>query len=191
MQPTGQAGLGAAMKILERQTWLDDMAIPLQQAIASGVVAGGQSARKLIAFLEGKWLGHPLHPALTDVPVGAWTVAVALDLLDGRESGRASCRAGADRALALGVVAALGAAATGLADWHRTTGNTRRVGMAHALLNSGALLLMVASLVTRGAGHRAQGRLLAALGYGIAMTSAYLGGHMVFSQGMGVTTETT
>jgi hypothetical protein len=191
MQRTGDAGVGAAMKTLERQTWLDDMAIPLQQGIARGVEAGGEKARKLVAFLEGKWLGHPLHPALTDVPIGAWTVAVALDLLDRGEPARGSCGAGADRALGVGVTAALGAAATGLADWHRTTGNTRRVGMAHALLNSGALLLMVASLAARGAGHRPQGRLLAALGYGIAMTSAYLGGHMVFSQGMGVAKETT
>jgi uncharacterized membrane protein len=170
---------------VERQAWLDGLAGPLQQAIEGAVSQAGRPGEGLMSFLRGKWLGHPLHPALTDVPIGAWTATVALDILDGGDR-RGHYRRGADTTLAVGVVGAVGAAVTGIADWSQTAGITRRLGMAHALLNSAALLLMSGSMVARRSGLRPQGRALAGLGYGVALASAYLGGHLVFRRGMGV-----
>ena len=46
------------------------------------------SAQKVKNFLNGTWLGHPLHVILTDVPIGAWTTALvfdALELVSGRD----------------------------------------------------------------------------------------------------------
>ena len=86
-------------------------------------------------FLHGVWLGHPLHPALVDVPLGAWTVALTLDALESL-SGRDELGPGADAAVAIGLAGAIGAAATGAVDWQATDDPARRVGLVHGLLNS-------------------------------------------------------
>ena len=99
-------------------------------------------------FLHGVWLGHPLHPVLTDVPFGAWTVALTLDALESL-SGRDELGPGADAAVAIGLAGAIGAAATGAVDWQATDDPARRVGLVHGLLNSGAALLYAASLLRR------------------------------------------
>ena len=88
--------------------------------------------------LDGVWFGNPLHPALTDVPLGAWTTALVLDLA-GSEA--------ADSALAVGILGAAPAALTGLNDWSHLKDDERRIGIVHALLNTMGLALNVASLV--------------------------------------------
>jgi nitrite reductase/ring-hydroxylating ferredoxin subunit/uncharacterized membrane protein len=172
---------------IERQRWLDRLAEPLSRAVARVYEAAGEPGRIVKNALHGTWLGHPLHPVLTDVPLGAWTAALALDLLDAPGNGRPGPYGrGADAALGVGVVGAVGAAVTGLTDWHHTDGETRRLGLAHGLLNSGALVLMVGSLALRRRHARLEGRALGVLGYALAMTSAYLGGHLVYRQRIGV-----
>src|SRR5436190_12769182 len=111
-----------------QQPWLDPLAEKLQAALSAALQAGGPNARQVKDFLNGTWLGHSLHPALTDVPIGAWLTGAALDLTG-------SPRA-ADTAIRLGVLAALPTAAAGLADWHDQSGQPRRTGLAHALFNS-------------------------------------------------------
>src|SRR5205823_7941405 len=110
----------------------------------------------------------------TDVPVGAWTVALALDALESL-SGRRELGPGADAAVALGLAGAVGAAATGLTDWRDTEDPARRAGVMHGLLNSGAALLYTASLLSRRGGDREVGRGYAALGYAVAAAAAYVG----------------
>ena len=106
---------------------------------------------------HGVWLGHPLHPALTDVPIGAWTAAVTLDVLD-MAAADDRLAAGADAAVALGLAGAVGSALTGLTDWHKTDGNARRIGMIHAVLNTTATTLYAFSLAARRGGNRPLGR---------------------------------
>ncbi len=53
-------------------------------------------------FLHGTWLGHPLHPVLSDVPLGAWTAALALDGIEAA-SGRRELGPGADAAITVGL----------------------------------------------------------------------------------------
>jgi uncharacterized membrane protein len=96
-------------------------------------------------LLDGTWLGVPLHPALTDVPLGAWTSAFTLDLVAAL-TGSETAEKAADGALAVGVAGALPAAATGTADWRDLIGEERRIATVHALLNVAGLALNAASL---------------------------------------------
>jgi nitrite reductase/ring-hydroxylating ferredoxin subunit len=134
--------------------------------------------------LSGSWLGHRLHPVLTDVPIGAWTSASLLDLLGGR-SGRKVAR----RLVGVGIVASLPTALSGLSDWHDTHGESKRIGVVHAIANATGLALQVASWRARGRGHRLRGAALSGLGLGAVAAGGYLGGHLVFSQRVGVDAE--
>lgn len=124
------------------------------------------------------WLGHSLHPALTDVPIGAWFTSLVFDCI-GEEQG-------ADASLTLGVIAAIPTAAAGLADWHDQANQPRRTGLVHALLNSAALVCFLGSIIARRSGHRAAGIALSMGGLTLTGSSAYLGGRLVYSQGTGV-----
>jgi nitrite reductase/ring-hydroxylating ferredoxin subunit/uncharacterized membrane protein len=137
-------------------------------------------------FLHGTWLGHPLHPVLTDIPVGAWTAGAVLDIAESA-TGNSGLGSGADLAIGVGLAGASSAALAGLADWGRMgSGDTKRVGALHAALNITATVLYLLSLFARKGGNRGTGKLLAFTGYGIAGFSAYLGGHMVFAEQIGV-----
>src|SRR6185503_4471131 len=149
---------------------LDDLADPVQEAVNSVP----QPVRDV---LDGVWFGNPLHPALTDVPLGAWTAAFALDFV-GSES--------ADGALAVGILGAVPAALTGLNDWSHLRDDARRIGTVHALVNSAGLTLNVLSLAARRGGMRNLGRLLSMTAYGGALFSAHLGGHLSFGLGVRV-----
>jgi nitrite reductase/ring-hydroxylating ferredoxin subunit len=156
---------------------LDAVSQPFQQA-ADRLVPQGSRVKDV---LSGTWLGHPLHPALTDVVVGAWTSAFLLDRLRGKQSARA-----ADRLILAGSLAAVPTALSGLSDWSDTRGGPRRVGTLHASANTLALLLHLASWRSRRRGRRGRGKLLSALGFGIAGFSAWLGGHLTYADGVGV-----
>jgi nitrite reductase/ring-hydroxylating ferredoxin subunit/uncharacterized membrane protein len=132
--------------------------------------------------LSGAWLGHALHPLMTDLPIGFWISAVTLDLLGGDEA-----EDGADLLLGLGNLSALGTVATGLADWSDSDdGAEKRVGVFHGLANTAGLAMMTGSWLARKAGAREAGKALGLLGIGVAGAAAYLGGHLVFSRGLGV-----
>jgi nitrite reductase/ring-hydroxylating ferredoxin subunit len=149
---------------------LDEVAEPVQEAV--------QAVPKPVRdALDGVWLGNPLHPALTDVPLGAWSTAFALDLVRLRS---------ADDALAVGILGAVPAALTGLNDWSHLKDDARRIGTIHALLNTMGLALNVASWVARRDGHRGLGRTLSGIAYAGALFSAHLGGHLSFGLGVRV-----
>lgn len=163
------------------QQWLDKTSESLAPVVRQALQ--GPQVSKLKNLLHGVGFGHPLHPVLTDVPIGAWTAAIVMDWAEA--GGRQEYGPGADAALAVGLAGALGAAATGLADWSETDGRARRTGLLHGLLNITATTLVASSLLARRS-DRATGRTLARLGYGISMVSAYLGGNLVFSRQVGV-----
>lgn len=151
----------------------------------SGPVAGWvQRATRPDAVenaLSGTWLGHKLHPVLTDLPIGAWVMAWALDLTAGQ--------AGADaarRLVGLGLLATVPTAASGASDWSVSYGAAQRVGLVHALSNLTATALQAASWVARRRGRRFTGIALSGLGLGVAAGAAYLGGHLTLVQGVGV-----
>lgn len=133
--------------------------------------------------LHGSPLGHPLHPALTDVPIGLLTSVSVLDLLGGRRA-----RGAADRLLGLGILSIPPTAAAGLADWVAIgeSAAPRRVGLVHAGLQSVTSTLYVMSWWARRSGRRGRGVRLALAGATVSATSAYLGGHLAYRQGIGV-----
>jgi nitrite reductase/ring-hydroxylating ferredoxin subunit/uncharacterized membrane protein len=168
-------------RIADSVPWLDGVAKRAQPPVQRFL-----SARpRLHDLLDGTWLGVPLHPALTDVPVGAWTSAFALDVV-AAVTGSESAAKAADGALAVGVAGALPAAATGTADWRDLIGEERRIATVHGLLNVAGLALNVSSLIQRTRGHRAAGRALSAAGLAISGTAAHLGGELSFGLGVRV-----
>jgi nitrite reductase/ring-hydroxylating ferredoxin subunit/uncharacterized membrane protein len=137
-------------------------------------------------LLSGTWMGHALHPALTDLVVGSWTSAFVLDVVGGEQA-----RDGADWLIGVGVLSALPTAATGLSDWIDTTGRERRMGMVHAVGNVAALAMYATSFVLRRRGRRGSGFALSVLGAATASFTAYLGGHLVFDRSVGVNQTAT
>lgn len=131
--------------------------------------------------LSGTWLGHQLHPLLTDVTIGAWMSATGLDVLGGEDAADS-----ARRLTALGVLAAVPTAASGLSDWSDTYGAEQRVGLVHAIGNTVALGLQIASYCARRGGARGRGAALSLAALGVAGAAGYLGGHLVYALGVGV-----
>jgi nitrite reductase/ring-hydroxylating ferredoxin subunit/uncharacterized membrane protein len=132
-------------------------------------------------LFSGTWLGHPVHPMLTDLPIGAWTSAMTLDFLGGAEA-----QAAADMLIGVGVLSALPTAVTGLSDLADVVEPEQRsVGVVHALGNVTALTLFTLSWAMRRRGRRGVGNLLSLAGAGAATASAYLGGHLVYRQVVG------
>jgi len=146
---------------------------------------GSSSAQKIRNFLNGTWLGEPLHVVLTDLPIGAWTVAIVFDALDLIRKRREFSLA-ADTSLAVGLLGAVGAAFTGITDWSDVDPPARRLGLIHGLLNVGVTALFATSFFLRRRNSRTGGRVSAALGYGFMSLSAHLGGKMVYEQRVGV-----
>lgn len=129
--------------------------------------------------LHGTWLGHPVHPLMITLPIGCWTSASLLDL-----SGRS--HRSAQQLVGAGIVGAVGAIATGLADWRSTTGAARRVGVVHAASNSVALGLYVVSWRLRVNGRHRAGAAVALAGAVAMSAGGYLGGHMSYALGANV-----
>jgi nitrite reductase/ring-hydroxylating ferredoxin subunit/uncharacterized membrane protein len=157
-----------------------------QKALDKALYAGGNpAAQKLRNFLNGTWLGEPLHVALTDIPIGAWTVSTVLDAVNLINGNRDLARA-ADAALVIGIVGAGGAAVTGLTDWSDVDPPARRVGLIHGLLNVGVLALFTTSLILRNKRSRATAKVFSAIGFGLMTYTAHLGGRMVYEHRVGV-----
>jgi nitrite reductase/ring-hydroxylating ferredoxin subunit/uncharacterized membrane protein len=172
----------AAQEVADAITALDQLDAPAR--------AVGKTVRDTVPAgpvkdaLSGTWLGHALHPVLTDLPIGTWTSAVLLDWLGGERS-----REAADRLIALGLAFALPTAVTGATEWadaEPASDEVRRVGAVHAAANASAAMLFGASLSARRSGARGTGRLLALAGAGVMTASGLLGGHLSFAKGVGV-----
>jgi nitrite reductase/ring-hydroxylating ferredoxin subunit/uncharacterized membrane protein len=167
------------------QQYLEDAGKAIQPLVTAAFDAGGDAGRQVKNALHGTWLGHPLHPVLTDVPIGAWTMARIFDAMDAIGGSR-ELRAAADTSVAVGLAGAAGAAVTGLTDWSAIDGRARTVGLAHGLLNVSATALYATSLVMRRRRSRDAGVGFAMLGYAASMAAAYLGGHLVYGERIGV-----
>jgi len=174
------------LEVIASQPWLDTVGKPLSEAVRGLFRNAGPGGRAAKNALHGVWLGHPLHPVLTDVPIGAWTTALALDAREAVTGDGAYGRA-ADFAVGVGLLGAVGAAVTGLTDWSETEGRSRRLGLLHGLLNLTATALVASSYALRRSGSRSAGRATTAAGFGIAIGAAYLGGNLVYRERIGVT----
>ena len=162
---------------------LDRIADPVSKSVRGTFGAAGRAGTQIKDAMHGVWLGHPLHPVMTDIPLGAWTTALALDAASDGDDGRDRA---ATFAIGVGLAGALGAAITGLTDWSETDGEARRIGLVHGLLNVTATALMATAFALRSSSSNAASRPFAWVGYAIALGSAYLGGDLVYGQRIGV-----
>lgn len=169
---------------LSSQTWLDGFSDRMQPLVREALAKAGRPAADV---LDGVWLGAPLHPALTDVPIGAMAAAMALDAAGIVTRSPAVARQ-ADGALAVSLAGSLAAATTGLADWRYLRGETRRLAAGHGLLNTVASALNATSLGLRLSDRRQAGRLASALGFAVALMAAHAGGELSFGRGVRVDT---
>ncbi len=177
--------LQQGVEALAAQRWLDSVAQALQDGVKAIYRSAGPAGTRIANILHGTWLGHPFHPAVTDVVVGGWTAGFVLDLLNAVTGSGLVARC-ADAALAIGTGAAWAAIASGFTDYQHPPGRERRVGAVHAVLNVGNTLLQMASLAQRARGERGSARTLSGLAYGGLIVSAYLGGDLVDRYLLGV-----
>ena len=165
-------------------TVLDRASAASQAAVVR--VAEQPGVRPVVTLLRGnEWLGHPLHPVVVAVPIGAWVVSAWYDL---RSATTADARDeyAADGALRLGIAGAVAAAVTGIVQYVDTRGAVRRETAVHAALNNVALGLYVGSAVLRTRDRRPLARRLAAGALGVVSLSGFLGGDVAFRHGVGV-----
>jgi nitrite reductase/ring-hydroxylating ferredoxin subunit/uncharacterized membrane protein len=162
-----------AMDALEGQDRLDGLADSLRRAVRALPLGAGRDV------LRGLWLGHPLHPALVQVPIGAWTSAAVLDLFPGESRA-------ARRLVALGLAGAGPAALAGWVDWAELRPRQARVGVVHAAANITAVAAYAGSLAARMKDRPALGRALGFAGLTVATVGGILGGHLAYRQAAGV-----
>jgi nitrite reductase/ring-hydroxylating ferredoxin subunit/uncharacterized membrane protein len=150
----------------------DGVAALISKAIAPG---------RLKDAASGTWLGHPLHPLLVSLPIGAWSWATVLDLTTLKHSPAAR------KLIGWGLLAAIPTAAAGGSDWVDTSGAERRVGLVHAVGAWLSIGLYASSWRARRSGKNG-GRLLAVAGGTTLAATGYLGGHLTYGYGVGVDT---
>ena len=162
--------------------YVDPIADPLQRTVRSAL----ESVPIVADLLRGQWLGHPLHAAASDVPVGAWITAVTLDAL-AAVSGVKQLRVGADAAVGIGLAGTAVVIASGFADWSAVEDpQAKRLGFVHGVLNLGVTALMAGSLFCRLTSRRRAGVTLSAAGVALASLTAWIGGEMAFGRGVGL-----
>jgi nitrite reductase/ring-hydroxylating ferredoxin subunit/uncharacterized membrane protein len=176
----------SALTRVAAQPELDRVAKPIGDAVVAAYRNAGDVGMAVKNAFHGVWLEHPLHPALTSIPLGAWTTTVALDA-KAAVSGDESYSRAADFALGVGLVGAVGSAVTGLTDWSETDGRAKRIGLVHGLLNVAATAMMATAYVLRRRNDRRAGQACTLAGVAVATVSGYLGGDLVFGERIGVT----
>jgi nitrite reductase/ring-hydroxylating ferredoxin subunit/uncharacterized membrane protein len=187
----------AGHAVTKNAKWLDGFAKVFGAAVDGFYRLPGTAFIKNL--LHGTWpLGHPLHPAITDITIGAYTAAVALDVLfffnsQTLGSSRVANDPGFTRApdfiLIVAFVSSLIAIASGLTDWKDTFGEERRTGMLHGLIMVVATVLFAASIILRlpGGIQGTELRMLAiglsAVGWVVMLVGAFFGGEMPYGYG--------
>jgi nitrite reductase/ring-hydroxylating ferredoxin subunit/uncharacterized membrane protein len=129
-------------------------------------------------FLNGRWLGHPLHGVLTDVPIGILFLVIVFDVLG--NPGAATIT------LVVGILAMLAAALAGYADYADTDGKARERATLHSTLMLLGLVVYLISLALRlGAGPAAStaGIWLSIIAFLVLTAGAYVGGDVVYALG--------
>ena len=175
MMPNGEPTAVRWTLRLEEATAIDSAVAAVEPTIRSAFGTG-----KRAAVLRGEWLGHAIHPLLTDLVLGSWTSATILDLVGGAQAAPA-----AQRLIGTGLLAAAPTAWTGWAEWSNASPRDQRVGLVHAVVNAVAIGTYGASWVARRRGQRGFGVSLALVGATVAGVGGYLGSHLSVARKVG------
>jgi nitrite reductase/ring-hydroxylating ferredoxin subunit/uncharacterized membrane protein len=170
---------------LDRIPNYKEYAHKVSRGIHNFVLQGGNPLRKLADLLHGSWLGHPLHPVLTDVTIGAWFMGGFLDAIAGLNGSRGVEKA-ADQLTALGTASAVPTALAGLADYTTISPRAMTTGATHGLMNLAGLGLYLLSVLDRRNGNRKRGIFFSSLALGMLTASAWIGGELVYRYRIGV-----
>lgn len=128
-------------------------------------------------LLQGRWLGHPLHAASTDIPIGTLLASVVLDVIGQPIA--------ADVTLVLTILFMVASALAGLADYSETQGTALTRATLHATLMTVALVLLIVSALLRAGAptDRALPIVLSIIGFLIVTASAFIAGDVVYVLG--------
>jgi nitrite reductase/ring-hydroxylating ferredoxin subunit/uncharacterized membrane protein len=174
----------AGHAVTKNWKWLDDVAKVFDAIVGGLYKIPGTGPIKLL--LHGTWpLGHPLHPAITDITIGAYTAAVALDAYSVFTNDTTLTRA-ADFVLIVAFVSSLISVLSGLTDWTHTFGEEKRTGMLHGLIMVVATVGFVVSILVRAGGdadQRMPAMWLSGLGWLVMLVGAFFGGEMAYGYG--------
>lgn len=170
---------------VERTPKLGDWGTRASLAIHDAVLDGGHATRRAADMLHGTWLGHPLHPVLTDITIGAWTLGGLFDAV-AEVSGSDDAAWAGDRLAELGTLSALPTALSGLTDFSTFPEHAARPVSLHALVNVLGVGLYTTSVIERRRGNHGRGRALGWTALALTAFSGWLGGSLVFKHGMGV-----
>lgn len=168
-ESTANGGLG---RVIDAVTTHSALARP-------GQLVGrlGRGTLRRVATRAQDVIGHPLHPAMTDLPIGFWTSAWVLDLLPGRAKTAVAAR----RLLGLGVASTVPAVLSGLGDAAGMGAAARRTAAVHGLLNAGATAAFAWSWWLRRGTTTSKARWAGHLGAVLATGAGTLGGHLAFN----------
>lgn len=175
----------AVERAIGRIPKVGDVGLKVSHWLHRQVLRGGEPARKAADMLHGTWLGHPLHPMLTDVAIGGWTFGVAFDV-GAQLTGSPGADWAADRLVEMGTIAALPTALSGLADFSTIPKPSARTATLHGIANVIGVGLNAASVIARRTGHRRRGRILSMMAFGMTTFSGLLGGMLVYGEKVGV-----
>ncbi len=162
-----------SLDVLERASFLDPL-VNRARTLVQNII----QPQLLRDVLHGTWLGHPLHPVLTDIPIGAWTSAVMLDFFP--KTGAAS-----SALIATGLVSVAPTVASGWTDWSELHQPEQRTGLVHAVANVAGTVVFAASLAARVRGRYARGKALGLTGLALVTVGGTIGGHLSFRRGAG------
>lgn len=154
-----------------------------------------QQAKSPVSPVAGPY-GHPFHPILVTIPIGAWVSSLIFDIATRVGDGSPPLVEASYWLIGIGVVGALLAAVFGLMDLVRIPRGTRalHIGLTHMLLNLTIVGLFIGNFFWRGASDEgatvAGGQLaLTAVGIGLLLVSGWLGGMLAYRFGVRVAAE--
>lgn len=162
-------------RTLEDTTALDGAVRAVEPLVGTAFASGTRGE-----VLRGDWLGHAVHPVLTDVVLGTWGSATILDLVGGRDS-----QAAAQRLLGVSLLAVGPTAWSGWAEWVASSDRDKRVGLVHAATNAVAIGIFASSWLARRRGEHATGVRRSLAGAAVATAGGYLGGHLAAARKVG------
>ncbi|MFK4482214.1 putative membrane protein [Curtobacterium sp. AB7] len=154
-----------------------DKAVDVDRAVVS-VLAKPKALRQL---LHGVPFGHPIHPLMVQVPLGAWISAAVLDVFGGKGNAKA-----AKTLVGVGLVSSGSASVAGYVDWSELNREQLRTGWVHQAVNWVGISLYGLSWWQRKNGNHGAGKVLGFAALGVVGVGGYLGGHLAYRQRAGV-----
>ncbi len=154
-----------------------DKAVDIDRSVVNALA----KPKALRQLLHGVPFGHPLHPLMVQVPLGAWISAAVLDLIGGKANARA-----AKTLVGVGLVSSGSASVAGYVDWSELDREQLRTGWVHQAVNWVGISLYGLSWMQRKSGNHGAGKLLGFAGLAVVGVGGYLGGHLAYRQRAGV-----